>query len=555
MAWVPAVTLAVFLLPILAGLLWTAMPAFGLLPVLGGESLSLEPWRALFADPSLPGALRLSLVSGLGASLVSLALAIAILAAWHDSRWFQRMTALLSPLLALPHAALAFGLLFVIAPSGLLLRLVSPWLTGLTRPPDLALAPDPEGLALLLGLVLKETPFLLFIMLAALARIRPEPRLRLARSLGYGSATAWLKTVLPALYPQIRLPFYAVVAYGLSVVDMAIILAPANPPTLAVLVVQRFADPDLQQRFVAAAGALLQLGLVILVLALIHAAEHVLARLGRWWIRRGGRRGLGRPLRWLSAAAGVTALALSAAAVFALLLWSLAGAWRFPEALPSRWSLGTWEARAGELLQLGLTSLLLAAGSALIALALTLGCLENERRRPVSLSQGGLWLLYLPLLLPQSAFLFGVAFLALVLHLDGSFLAVLWSHLLFVLPYVFLTLADPFRRLDERYARTALCLGASPNAVFWRVRLPMLRGALWSAFAVGFAVSIALYLPTLFLGAGRLASLTTEAVGLAAGGDRRAIAATALLQSLLPLLVFAWALARRGPVRPRRTTA
>ena len=47
-----------------AGLLGTLLPAFGYLPVLGGERLSLEPWRQLASAPGLATALRLSLVSG-----------------------------------------------------------------------------------------------------------------------------------------------------------------------------------------------------------------------------------------------------------------------------------------------------------------------------------------------------------------------------------------------------------------------------------------------------------------------------------------------------------
>src|SRR3546814_11495974 len=63
------------------------------------------------------------------------------------------------------------------------------------------------------------------------------------------------------------------------------------------------------------------------------------------------------------------------------------------------------------------------------------------------------------------------------------------------------------------------------------------------ALAVGFAVSVTQYLPTLFVGGGRFVTLTTEAVGLAAGGDRRIIGVYAFLQALLPLLAFAAALA------------
>ena len=43
----PALTLLIFLGPVLAGLLGAVLPAFGYLPALGGERLSLEPWRQL----------------------------------------------------------------------------------------------------------------------------------------------------------------------------------------------------------------------------------------------------------------------------------------------------------------------------------------------------------------------------------------------------------------------------------------------------------------------------------------------------------------------------
>jgi putative thiamine transport system permease protein len=59
--------------------------------------------------------------------------------------------------------------------------------------------------------------------------------------------------------------------------------------------------------------------------------------------------------------------------------------------------------------------------------------------------------------------------------------------------------------------------------------------------AIGFAVSVAQYLPTLFIGAGRFATVTTEAVTLAAGAQRSLSSAYAWLQWLLPVLV--WALA------------
>src|SRR5262249_14425705 len=84
-------------------------------------------------------------------------------------------------------------------------------------------------------------------------------------------------------------------------------------------------------------------------------------------------------------------------------------------------------------------------------------------------------------------------------------------------PYTFLMLADSWRALDERYLRSAVCLGASRGRVFAAITLPMLLRPILIAGATGFSVSIALYLPTLFAGAGRFDSLTIEAVAATAG--------------------------------------
>jgi len=121
-------------------------------------------------------------------------------------------------------------------------------------------------------------------------------------------------------------------------------------------------------------------------------------------------------------------------------------------------------------------------------------------------------------------------------------LAVVWAHLIFVLPYLFLSLADPWRAFDPRYARTAASLGASRSRVFFRVKLPILLRPLLIACAVAFAVSVGQYLATIFAGNGRVATLTTEAVTLAGGADRRVIGAYALAQSLFPFLVYLLAL-------------
>ncbi|MGE5767183.1 MAG: ABC transporter permease [Bacteroidota bacterium] len=560
LSFVPALTLLLFLAPVAAGLVGTWLPAFGYLPVLGGDRLTLAPWAMLFDQPGLGESLRLTLVSGFLSTLASFALTVLLLATCHGGRMMGILRALTAPLIAVPHAAVALGLAFLIAPSGWLARLLSPWATGWSLPPDIASVQDPNGLALALALTIKELPFLLLATLAALGQVRADERLAVARSLGYGPVTAWLKAVLPAVSRQIRLPVYAVLAYGVSVVDMALILAPLTPPPLAVQVLRWFNDPDLSMRFTAAAGACLQLVVVAGGIGLWRLGEAAAGWLGRGWIAGGARGGDGRAPRLIAGTLGVMLAALAVGGLLALALWSVARRWPFPDPWPQALSLATWARHAPEAAAIAGTTLATGLAAAGIALVLALGCLENEQRRGLTLTGRALWLLYAPLLVPQVAFLFGAQVLAIQAGIDATWLALVWSHLLFVLPYVFLTLGDAYRALDARYARTALCLGATPARVFWQVKLPMLLRPVLFALAVGFAVSVAQYLPTLFAGGGRFPTLATEAVGLAASADRRIVGVYAFLQAVLPLLAFAAALAAprllRAPRRlPRREAA
>ncbi|MFP4126644.1 MAG: adenosylcobinamide-GDP ribazoletransferase, partial [Alphaproteobacteria bacterium] len=181
------------------------------------------------------------------------------------------------------------------------------------------------------------------------------------------------------------------------------------------------------------------------------------------------------------------------------------------------------------------------------ALALSVACLEAEHRHGRRPSTRGLWLLYAPLLVPQTGFLFGLQVIAVQSGLDRGLAAVVAAHLVFVLPYVFLSLSGPFRAWDARHAAAAATLGAGPSRTLWLVRLPMLLAPLLTAAAVGFAVSVGQYLPTLLVGGGRVETLTTEAVALASSGDRRLIGVYALLQTLAPLPGFALALLLLDP--------
>ena len=539
----PTLTLLILLGPIGAGLLWTLLPAFGYLPVLGTRDFSLDPWRELFAYAGFRSALWLTISVGFGASIISLILAIALCATSVGTRAFEILRAALPPLLATPHVAIAIGFAFLVAPSGLIVRGFSPWATGWERPPGIATVNDAYGLSLIAGLVLKETVYLILMIIAASTQVAMRPMLQAASALGYGPARGFVAVIMPQIYRQIRLPIYAVLAFSLANVEMALILGPGNPPPLSVVAARWFAGYDLGMYYPASAAATLQFAIVVAGIGLWRLMEIPVGMIHRAWVARGVRRGAGEPFWGVAALIGWASGVLALATLVAVAAWSFAHRWRYPDFLPESWSLRVWEQHAGNVAALAGVTAVIAAAATLVAIVLALACLENEQRRGLTVGQGALWALYLPLLVPQIGFLFGAQMLLVHFSLDATLFAVIWAHLIFVMPYVFLSLADPFRALDPRYARSAAALGASPMRIFFTVKLPMLARPLAIACAIGFAVSIALYLPTLFAGAGRIATLTTEAVTLSSGGDRRVIGVYAFIQALLPLAVYAIALA------------
>ncbi len=534
----PALAIVILTGPIAFGLLATLLPALGYFPSLGGETFSLEPFYQLFDRPGLWRSVVLSFSSGIITTAISLTIVLLFVAGWSGTAIFRRLQYMVSPLLSVPHAAAAFGLAFLIAPSGWILRIMSPELTGFERPPDVLILNDPMGLSMMAGLIVKETPFLLLVILAALPQTNARHYTRIAAGLGYGRIAGFIHCVWPQTYGQIRLAVFAVIAYASSVVDVAIILGPDSPAPLSPRLLSWMNDPDLALRFEASAGAILQLGVTIAALVFWLAVEKVGALLRSSLCQSGTRFVRDWPLR----AFGVGSISLSAILVFLglaiLAIWSIAGFWSFPDALPDTFSLKSWRRSWPSLGQPLWNSLLVGTIATLIAIIITLACLEQEARTGRSGGSRSLLFVYLPLIVPQTGFVFGLQVFFLKLGLDATLVALVFVHLIFVLPYVFLSLSDPWRAWDKRYASIAHGLGAGQNRTFWRIRLPMLARASLIAAAVGFSVSISQYLPTVLIGAGRLPTITSEAVALASGGDRRIIGVYAFLQMILPFAGF-----------------
>ena len=497
-----------------------------------------DAWHALWIDPQLPSSLAMTLWTGLAATALALALAALLLSlSFPGPRW-ERMVKALAPMLAVPHAAFAIGLAFLIAPSGWLLRALSPWATGFDAPPAWATTQDPWGLGLIAVLVAKEIPFLLWAAATQLRRTDTTARwsreLDVATSMGYAPHTAWWRIVWPQLWPRLGGPLLAVLAYSLTVVDMALVIGPTTPPTLAVLAWQWLLDADAAINAQGAAAAWLLAFVVAVLAGALWAVPALLRWRSRW---TNGQRGVSSRVLHLRLLVLLTLGALPAiylAVMLALAVGSVSGVWPFPRLLPDSFSWQGWQSVAASA-QTVWTTCMLALISSVTALAWSVAWLEYA---PAQLDAQLRRLIYLPLLLPSVLWVVGLHRLSLAWGIDGQWSGLWLAHSLAATPYVLIALSPAYLHFDPRYAAIAASLQKSSWQFLIRIKWPLLKASLSAALAVGFAVSVAQYLPTLFVGAGRFATVTTEAVTLASGAQRSLTAAYAWLQWLLPALMF-----------------
>ncbi|NQZ92081.1 MAG: thiamine ABC transporter permease [Moritella sp.] len=541
-------TVLISFLPLIPGLMGLLLAAFGYIPAIDQYTLSITGFKQLLAWPGLSQSVVLTLFISIASTLVAALFSFAILqSCWH-SRWWKQLETLLAPIMALPHVAFAVGFAFLFTPSGFIARILGDQINW-------QLVHDQYGLGLIAALTLKEIPFLLFMSIPLLKQLNINTTLITARSLGYNNAQAWQKIILPQWLPKIRFSLFAVMAYSISVVDVALIIGPTRPPTLAVLVWQWLNDADLATLPKASAGALLLLLMCLAILLSIRFTEWFITIKCRTWLSS-GRYSL--PIGGKSII--IITYLITLATLPILLMWSFAQRWRFPDIVPSRWSLRFWQQEWGYLLDIIANSIMIALVSATIALIFAI--IIHEHSIKATLNKRFLkvprLLIAIPMLAPQLSLLFGIQVATLYIAHQYYYLWVTWAHIFFVFPYIFLALDGPWRSYDQRLDRVALSLGLSPFKVWWRIKRPILLPAIWIAWAVGISVSLAQYLPTLMLGAGRISTLTTEAVALSSGQDRRISAIYALLQSLTPFLFYIIAIVasrKSGSLEQQRSTS
>lgn len=262
---------------------------------------------------------------------------------------------------------------------------------------------------------------MLWVLFAVLSEQAISRQMTLARTLGYRTTQVWWFILLPQLMPRLGWPFVAVLAYGLSVVDMALILGPSNPPTLAVLISQWLTHPSpmLQAQGEAAAFVLLALLLCLVVAGRVLWCCRLFFSPYPSGCRRSGSHRLVLPLHPVIFGMGYLVLLV-------LAIWSLAGTWFFPQLWPEELTLRIWLQASFEPF---FTTLWLGVLACLLCLPITLCWLEW--------GLNAITLCYIFPIIPAMPLIAAQYAALLHLRLDGTSVGVVWSHLVWVLPYIF----------------------------------------------------------------------------------------------------------------------
>lgn len=247
-------------------------------------------------------------------------------------------------------------------------------------------------------------------------------------------------------------------------------------------------------------------------------------------------------MRALARPVGLTLLLLGIALpLLPLLLWAVAGEWRYPAVLPTSYStraVRLLAAPGADVAEGLVTSTVIAVSVAVLAGGIglcagrALGLHSFRGKRLVQ------FLVLAPVIVPSLAVVLGIHVLFLRYGLTDSLFGVVLVHLIPTTPYVTLVMAGVYANYDVGYEQQARVLGAGPLRVLISVTLPQVLPGLAVAALFAFLISWSEYILTLLVGGGTVKTLPLLLFSSLGTADTARTAALALVIVAPPLLLL-----------------
>ena len=523
--------------PILFGLLGFLLPSFGYFPILDKYDFNLNYFYLSFAIPGITKSIILSFFTGFISTLLALFFSQVIILYIFQTKFYQFLKTIISPLLALPHITMAIGLLFIFSPSGLFFRLFSPWLTGFERPPNFFILPDEYGFFLILGLVLKEIPFFILVSMSAIEQFGAKKFLNVGKSLQHSTFSVWCILLFPLIYKRIRLIVFIVIAFAASVLDMSLLLAPSTPSTLAIRILQYYQSSETDSLFIASNLALIQLFVIVILLLMWLLLEKLVSNkfFFTYLVRACSYKN--SFIKYFIFSLILILLALSLLTIISSFLWGLGGNWFFPNLLPTSINIEIFVKFFNENKSIILISIFIPLIVSLLSCLIVILWVEltESFNKKYYYFEG---FIFLPLFIPQISFLIGIQSFLIPLNFSNFFIPLIIVELFYVIPYSFIILAPSFREIKKDIIKVAASLGKNRFERLIFIKIPIIMPTFLLSIAIGMLVSFALYTPVYFIGAGRVTTLTVEALNLALSGAKKDLGVATIFQIIIPIVIL-----------------
>ncbi len=255
--------------------------SLGYMPVAGLHSVTLQHYLDLLVEDAFWQSLWVTFSIAFTSTLLSTLVAVPCAFLLRDTFRGSRLVNFLFQVpIPIPHLVVAFGVVTLVAQSGVLARLLAS--LGLLSEPGQfpALVFDRAGVAIQLVYLWKEIPFIGLVVLAVLQTVGPDYE-ALAQTLG---ATRWQRfryVLLPLILPAILSASMIVFAFVFASYEIPLLLGVRFPAPLPVWSIQLYRDPDLNLRPGAMAiGVLLTLFSILWLVAYRRLMRYALRASG-----------------------------------------------------------------------------------------------------------------------------------------------------------------------------------------------------------------------------------------------------------------------------------
>ena len=523
--------------PTFFGFLGFFLPSFGYFPIIGHHNFDLSYFYSSFNLPGILKSFKLSIFTGFCSTILALFFSQVILLNFFQTKIYNYIRMIIAPLLAVPHITMAVGLIFLFSPSGLIFRLTSPWLTGFDRPPNFFIIPDEYGVFLILGLLLKETPFFLLLSMSAIEQLPTRQVFNVGKSLQHSSFSTWFILIFPLIYKKLRLVIFIVIAFAASVIDMSLLLAPSTPSTLAIRIFQIYQGSEVDSIFVASNLALIQFCIIIALILFWIFLEKIIKQnfIYIFVIKI-----LTRKKSLFKDSLFIVAMVLFSLSIIGILcsfFWSVSENWYFPNFFPNSFSFDNIKIFFYQHQSTVWTSVYISFLVSFLSIILILVWVELTEIINVKYFYFE-WIIFTPLFIPQISFLIGLQSFLVTLKFQSFLLPLIVVELLYILPYCFIILAPALREIKKEFIKVGSSLGKNRFERLLFIKIPLISSTLLTSFGIGMIVSLSLYTPVYFIGAGRVNTLTIEAVNLALSGSRQDLGLATVFQVTIPILIL-----------------